>query len=432
MIMNDMVLISVDDHAVEPREMFERHVPARYSDLAPRNVTVGGKNRWVFEGSFVPMIGMNAVAGRPRHEYGMEASAFSEMREGAYDVHKRIDDMNANGVMGSLCFPSLPGFAGHNFLKYKDREAGLAVVRAYNDWHFEDWCGPYPDRFIPMAIVPLWDGQLAAAEMERMAKRGVHALTFPDNPTAWGLPSIHSPEWDALWKVCADHDVMICCHIGSGGGAPHASDDTPIEAWILSMPISIANSAADWIHSDLWQRYPDLKMTLSEGGIGWIPYFLERADITHERHRDWSNADFGGKMPSQVFREHIVTCFIDETFGVRNVADIGEDMITWECDYPHADTTWPESPEFLWPALKDMPQRIIDKITHQNAMRLYHFDPFVNRTREQSTVGALRRLATHVDTRPSEGVGGARPGDAGRRVTSGDVNRIMAEIATAS
>src|SRR3546814_20917558 len=91
--------------------------------------------------------------------------------------------MNVNGVLGSLCCPSLPGFAGHNFLKYKDRGAGLAAVRAYNDWHFEDWCSPYADRFIPMAVVPLWDGQLAAAEMERMARRGVPALTFPDNPT---------------------------------------------------------------------------------------------------------------------------------------------------------------------------------------------------------------------------------------------------------
>src|SRR3546814_15083662 len=85
--------------------------------------------------------------------------------------------------------------------------------------------------------------------MELMARPGVHALTFPDNPTAWGLPSIHSPEWDALWKTCADYEVMICCHIGSGGGAPHASMDTPIEAWLLSMPIPIANSAADWMHS---------------------------------------------------------------------------------------------------------------------------------------------------------------------------------------
>src|SRR3546814_11257131 len=80
-------------------------------------------------------------------------------------------------------------------------------------------------------------------------------------------------------------------------------------------------------------------MTLSEGGIGWIPYFLERADITHDRHGDWSRSDFGGRKPSEVFHDHIVTCFIDESFGVRNIADIGEDMVTWECDYPHADTT---------------------------------------------------------------------------------------------
>ncbi|MDB5425491.1 MAG: hypothetical protein JWQ29_2907 [Phenylobacterium sp.] len=429
MRMEDMVLVSVDDHAVEPRDMFERHVPAAYRGLAPRCVRVGTRDRWVFEDSFVPMIGMNAVAGRPRHEYGMEAGSFDEMREAAWNVHRRVEDMDANGVLGSLCFPSLPGFAGHTFLKYKDRTAALAVVRAYNDWHFEDWCGAYPDRFIPMALLPLWDGALAAAEMERMARRGVHAVTFPDNPAAWGLPSIHSPEWAPLWKVCADHDVMICCHIGSGAGAPHASDDTPIEAWILSMPMSIANSAADWLHARIWQQYPDLKMSLSEGGIGWIPYFLERADITHQRHREWSHCDFAGKAPSQVFREHFVTCFIDETFGPRNVAEIGEDMITWECDYPHADTTWPEAPEFLWGAVKAMPDKVIDKLTHQNAMRLYRFDPFAGRPREDCTVGALRARAGGVDTRTQAMAPGVKPGEAGRRVTSGDVNRMLADMA---
>lgn len=428
MQMDDMVLVSVDDHVVEPRDLFERHMPAKFRDKAPRNVRVGTRDRWVFEDSFVPMIGMNAVAGRPREEYGMEAGAFSEMREAAWNVHRRIDDMNANGVLGSLCFPSLPGFGGHNFLKYKDREAALATVRAWNDWHFEDWCGSYPDRFIPLAILPLWDGALAAAEMERMARRGVHAVTFPDNPTAFGLPGIHHAEWEPLWKVCADYEVMICCHIGSGPGAPHASSETPINAWIVSMPISIANSAADWLHSRIWQKHPTLKMTLSEGGIGWIPYLVERADITHERHRAWTFSDFGGKLPSEVFREHFVTCFIDETYGMRNIEAIGEDMVCWECDYPHADTTWPESPENLWNAIGSMPDRIINKITHENAMRHYHFDAFARRPKEKATVAALRAEATHVDTRP-KALSGAKPATTGSCVTSGDVNRMMQDLA---
>ncbi|MBU3993814.1 MAG: amidohydrolase, partial [Alphaproteobacteria bacterium] len=253
--------------------------------------------------------------------------------------------------------------------------------------------------------------------------------TFPDNPTAWGLPSIHNAEWDALWKVCADYDVMICCHIGSGPGAPHASEETPIDAWIVSMPISIANSAADWLHSEVWRKYPNLKMTLSEGGIGWIPYFTERADITFERHREWTFSDFGGKLPSEVFREHMVTCFIDEAYGVRNIEAIGEDMVCWECDYPHADTTWPEAPEYLWRSIANMPDRVINKITHENAMRLYHFDPFAHRAKAASTVGALRALATDVDTTPLESVGGAKPVSSGHRITSGDVNRMMQVMA---
>src|SRR3546814_10103053 len=100
MQMDDMVLVSVDDHVVEPRDMFERHMPVRYRDLAPRNIRLGTRDRWVFEDSFVPLIGMNAVAGRPRHEYGMVAGPFDEMREAAWHVHKRAEDMNVNGLLG--------------------------------------------------------------------------------------------------------------------------------------------------------------------------------------------------------------------------------------------------------------------------------------------------------------------------------------------
>src|SRR5690606_3946016 len=142
-----------------------------------------------------------------------------------------------------------------------------------------------------------------------------------------------------------------------------------------------------------------------------IPYFTERADITHDRHREWSHCDFEGKLPSEVFREHNVTCFIDEPYGMRNIDAIGEEMVCWECDYPHADTTWPEAPEFLWRSLTGLSDKIIDKVTHQNAMRLYNFDAFAHRTRAESTVAALRALAMHVDTRPSENVSGAKPGD---------------------
>ncbi|HQD16003.1 MAG TPA: amidohydrolase family protein, partial [Ottowia sp.] len=269
--------------------------------------------------------------------------------------------------------------------------------------------------------------QAAAAEVKRLAAQGVHALTLSDNPTVHGYPSIHNDHWDPLWKACADNNVVICCHIGTGVKAAHASDESPIDAWITSMPISISNSAADWIWAPMWKKYPKLRMALSEGGIGWIPYLLERADFTHNHHKAWTNSNFGGKKPSDIFNEHIITCFIEDAFGLKNLDAINVDMVTWECDYPHSDCTWPESANVFWKQAQHLPDEIINKISHLNAMREFSYDPFAILGRENCTVGALRAQAGHVSIEPALGLGGAAPErDPNKPVTSGDINKMFA------
>lgn len=423
---NDMILVSVDDHLIEPEDMFLKHMPERFKDRAP-SVQKGAKgaHNWQIEGQRAPGLGLNAVVGRPRSEYGFEPVAYEHVRSGCYNVDARIDDMNANGVLGSICFGSFPGFAGARFQKMKDKELALATVRAYNDWHIHDWCGRHPGRFIPLAILPLWDPKLAVAEVERMSRLGCHAITFPENPAAIGLPSLHDECWEPLWGICEQNKVVVCCHIGSSGNAPYCSDDSPISAWITSMPISIAAAASDWLFARFWRRYPGLRMALSEGGIGWVPYFLERADFTYSHHGAWTGADFGGERPSDVFRKHIITCFIDDEFGLRNRQDVGVDMMCWEADYPHSDATWPESPDLLWNGMRTLPKSDIDKITHLNAMREFSFDPFSFLGRENCTVGALRAKAKHVDTSPKS-LGGLKPDSrSSGQVTAADIKKIL-------
>jgi len=428
MKVEDLILVSVDDHAIEPPNAFARHMPARFKGREPHVVKRGERDVWVFEEQATGYMGLNSVVGRPKEEYGMEPLGYEQMRRGTWNISDRVDDMNANGVLGSLCFPTFPGFAGQRFQVHADRDVSLAAIQAYNDWHLHDWCNAAPGRFIPLMLVPWWDMQAAAAEVTRLAKLGVHALSFSDNPALHGFPSIHSDYWDPLWKACADNNVVICCHIGTGIKAEHASDLSPIDAWITSMPISIANSAADWIWAPMWKKFPDLRMALSEGGIGWIPYLLERADFTHRHHHAWTNADFGGKKPSDIFRKHFITCFIEDNFGLQNLKFMNEDMVTWESDYPHSDCTWPHSPEVAWESLKRLPKAAIDKVTHLNAMREFSYDPFAILGRENCTVGALRAQATHVSTEPALGMGGAAPKrEKGKPVTSGDINAMFAQ-----
>ena len=433
MKMNDLILVSVDDHVCEPPDMWDRHVDPKWKDRAPRLVhKQDGSDVWVFEGQQIPNVGLNAVAGRRPEEYGMEPTALSQLRPGCFDIDARIGDMNANGVLGSLCFPTVPGFVGELFgrqAKAGNRDLAITMLRAYNDWHIDEWCGKYPGRFLALAIPPIWDVEEMAREVRRVARKGCHAITFADSPGGLGgYPSLHSEHWDPFWKACADEGTVVCIHIGSGAGMKLEDPGAPVEVMIVSTPISLFNCATELVFSPIFSKFPTLKIALSEGGIGWIPYFLERIDYVHHHHHRWTLHGFpNGKKPSDVFREHVICCFIDDAAGVRNRDLVGIDNITWECDYPHSDSTWPTAPEILWKSLAGVPDDDIHKMTWRNAARHFQYDPFKHIPKEQCTVGALRAQAKGVDLTPRVGGGGKEPSDyASGYATIGDIMKQMA------
>jgi predicted TIM-barrel fold metal-dependent hydrolase len=394
----DMILVSVDDHLVEPPDLFEAHITSKYAAAAPRVVRQDdGSDVWVFNGTVIPNIGLNAVAGRPREEYGVEPTAYDEMRPGCYDVHERIKDMNAGGILASMNFPSFPGFSGRLFAGCADKDLALAVLRAYNDWHIDQWCGSYPGRFIPMALPVLWDPDLAAAELRRVSAKGCHSITFTENPAALGFPSFHDPSWDPLWQAACDEGTIISIHLGSSGQLAVTAPNAPVDVMITLQPMNICQAAADVLWSRVPKQYPDIRFALSEGGTGWIPYFLDRLDRTYEMHHAWTGQDFGGSLPSEVFRKHFLTCFIADPIGIQLRDVIGIDNIAWESDYPHSDSTWPESAEELALVAAYVPDSDLARITYQNACRWYRFDPFAHRGKDRSTVAALRAEAAGHD-----------------------------------
>lgn len=403
MNLEDMILISVDDHVVEPPDVFEGRLSKAFQDDAPKLVTKpDGSDQWVFEGVDIPNVGLNAVSGRPPEEYGVEPTSFAEIREGAYDVDRRIDDMNANGVLASMNFPSFPQFCGQMFNNAQDKDLGLAVLRAYNDWHLEGWAGAFPGRFLPLGLVPYFDPEAMAAEVRRLAAAGCFAVTWSENPEKLGHPSFHNRHWDPFWAACEETGTVVCLHIGSSSQVVITSMEASINTMLTLQPINLVHAAADLLWSPVLDRFPKVRFALSEGGIGWIPYFLERADYVYRNHRVWTGSDFGDQLPSDRFRERFLTCFIEDAHGLANREQIGVSTMCWEADYPHSDSTWPRSPESVWAGLTaaGVPADEIDAITHSNAMRAFSFDPFVHRSRERCTVGALRAEARHVDTSP--------------------------------
>ncbi len=408
-----MIFISVDDHVVEPPHLFDGRLPAKYADQAPRVVqNERGDDVWVFEGSTIPNIGLNAVAGRPREEYGVNPTSFEEMRPGCYDIHERVKDMSAGGVLASMCFPSFPAFSGRLFAACPDKDLALATVQAYNDWHIDEWAGTYPGRMIPMALPVLWDPQRCGDEIRRVAAKGCHSVTFTENPAELGYPSFHQEHWDPMWQALVDEGTILNIHLGSSGRLAVTAPDAPIDVMMTLQPMNICMAAADLVLSRVFKKYPDLKVALSEGGTGWIPYFLDRLDRTFDMHHAWTGMDFGeGVMPSDVFRRHILTCFIADPIGLALRDEIGIDNICWEQDYPHSDSSWPSAPEELveMAAKYGVTDAELDKITHENAMRWYRFDPFAHIPREQCTVGALRGVGgrpRHLD--PVDGPGPLR------------------------
>ncbi|HEX2381474.1 MAG TPA: amidohydrolase family protein [Acidimicrobiales bacterium] len=427
MNVEDMIMISVDDHVVEPPHVFEGRLPTTYADLAPKVVrNAHGDDVWSFNGGSIPNIGLNAVAGRPREEYGVNPTSFDEMRRGCWDIHERVKDMSAGGVLACMCFPSFPSFSGRVFAGVDDKDLAAALVRAYNDWHIEDWCGSYPGRHIPMALPMLWDPAATAAEVRRVAAKGCHSLTFTENPAALGLPSFHSDHWDPMWDALVETGTILNVHLGSSGQLAVTAPDAPMDVMITLQPMNICMAAADLVWSRVFKKYRSLRVALSEGGTGWIPYFLDRLDRTYDMHHLWTHQDFGDELPSEVFRRHILTCFIADPVGIQLRNDIGIDNICWEQDYPHSDSSWPHAPEELHRVATQygVPDEELHKITHENAMRWYQFDPFAHRDKSQCTVGALRAEVAGHDVR-------VRSMDTGRREQSSISLSELARSATA-
>ncbi len=400
---DDLILVSVDDHVVEPPHLFEGRLSGAAAEIAPRLEKLeNGRDVWMFQGTALPNVGLNAVAGRVPEEYGVDPLAFEQMRAGCYDVDARIDDMNANGVLGSLNFPSMTGFAGQLFSTVEDKSVALELCQAYNDWHVDDWCGTHPGRMIPCGILPIWDPTCMADEVRRLADKGCHAVTFSENPEKIGLPSWHSDHWDPFLAACVETGTVICLHIGSSSETVITSIEAPIDTMITLQPVNIVQAASDLVWSPVFRKFDGLRIALSEGGIGWIPYFCERIDYVYRHHRAWTNQDFGDRLPSEVFAEHILTCFIDDPVGIEVRRHLNGANLHWECDYPHSDSSWPNSPELLHAQLDGVPDDEVAAITHGNAMRNFSYDPFAHLSREECTVGALRARAkaSGVDTTP--------------------------------
>jgi predicted TIM-barrel fold metal-dependent hydrolase len=372
MLPDDVQIVSVDDHVIEHPNVFQDRLPQKHKELGPRNVRDDeGRDVWMFEGRPHYNIGLNAVAGREYKDFGVDPVAYDEMRPGCYKPADRIRDMDVDGIQAQLCFPTFPGFCGSTFLAAEDKELAAACVSAWNDWMIDEWCAAAPDRQIPLALVPFWDIDATKTEVERVAARGAKAVSFTESPHALGLPSFHTEHWDPLLAVLNETGIPMALHFGSGG-APTVAAEAPFTTAIALFGINSQMATIDLVNSQVFTRFPKLKVALSEGGIGWLPYILERADYTWERHR-WYTGMEDAMRPSELFRKHIFGCFIADDAGLANLERIGVDNVMFESDYPHSDSNWPNARKLLAESLAKLPDDVARKVAEDNARRVFDF-----------------------------------------------------------
>ena len=365
-------LFSVDDHIVEPAHVWSGRVASKYQDRVPHVVEVDGRQVWQWEGGQELTMGLNAVAGKPREEWGMEPARFEDMIPGCYDPVERSKDLLSNGIFASVAFPTLPGFGGRKFATFADMDLALVCVQAWNDYMLEEWCAAAPEQFVPMHILPVWDVDLCVKENERMVAKGSKAICFIEDPQLVDLPNYHGGYWNPLFASAQETDVPVCMHIGSGGSQVSLEGLNPMTEIAAAFTMA-ARSSVNMMVSPIPRLFPDVKLVWSEGGIGWIPAAIERADRQWERHGFWTHLDNHDITPGDVARRNMWFCMIEEPLGITYRHDFKVENILWESDYPHADTPFPKTQMSAKEVFVDVPQDEVDLITHKNAEKLFHF-----------------------------------------------------------
>jgi len=360
-------IISVDDHVIEPPDVWLNRLPAKYKDRAPRLQRLKGvldgsrgqfsikedpdhpdakwADQWVYDDLRMAIPSGQAQVGPLASMLHTVAISYDEIDPGTWQQKPRLEAMDRNHVEAALCFPTMPRFCGQTFAEREDKELALLCVQAYNDWMIDEWCaGDGYGRLLPLTIIPLWDVDLAVAEVERCADKGSHAIAFSECPPHLGLPSIHSGYWNKLWSACEATDTVVNMHIGSSSRMPSTGPDSPA---LVTKSLSFLNSLGtliDWLASGTLPRHPGLRIALSESQVGWIPFVLGRLDNEWELGHLFEK-DLRSRVPEppSTYMPQVFGCIFDDLSGLEVREKVGMTQIMFETDYPHGDTSYPNS-----------------------------------------------------------------------------------------
>jgi predicted TIM-barrel fold metal-dependent hydrolase len=374
-------VVSVDDHAIEPIDLFQDRIPSTLKDDAPRLVVDGeGVPFWLIDDVPFAVTMRDGPFGHPGDEWSWQPMKPSEFREGIVDPKQRLHDMDLNGVWSSLCFPSLTwGFAGRTFSAMRNPEAGLASLRAYNDWHLEEWVATEPDRFITCQLPWLADPRVGAEEVRRNAARGFVSVTFPEEPMQLGYPELASDHWDEFFGACEETDTIINLHCGTIPLVSYEHRHVQVMMEVLfgfSGPVS----AMSWLYSGVLTKFPGLRVVLTESGISWVPKLQQRLRQVNARMVEsplWipPDNDTVDPHPADVLTTNLYFASIEDRTAFRTFDELPLDHIVMESDYPHADSQWPNLQTLIAEELAPMSAPDARMVCYETACALYRATP---------------------------------------------------------
>ncbi len=379
-------IVDADAHIDPPHDMWANYLPASQKAKAPV-IEEGDECDWIlFEGTRRPVRMISNQAGRAGKDFKM-IGKLSEQRA-VWDSHLRLADMDSDGINSAILFGGGP-------LGTFDNELYMASYEAYQNWVM-DWCSTDKRRLVPIGYVPMRDIDETIGHIQRLAKMGFKAVNlpaFPQNPDGWSTSSgvsalkegqvsaltgdpkgalqYYQPEFDRLWTVICDLDLVVTMHLGGRvprfGDAQHFLPDMPMSKMAMAEPVGI------FIFNAIFQRFPKLKLVQVESGVGWFAWYCEYITRTWEKQRFWTESPLT-ESPAYYMENNVYGSFIQDRVGIvsRNLPGAGN--IMWSSDYPHSETTFPNSHSIIQRDFAGVPEADIRDIICNRARNLYGLD----------------------------------------------------------
>ena len=380
-MVHDMI-ISGDTHIVEPPDLYASRITGKMKGRVPRikrQKMADGRDfdAWFIGDTQVVTLGAVTQAGRRFEDTSKIdfVGVWEDVRQGAYEPHAMIKELAIDGIWGAVVQPSQGLFWYH----LDDSELLSALCRAYNDW-IADFCRPYPGRLRGIGMINVDDVAEACEELERCATLGLGGVFIPVTPLP-GRP-YRDPMYQRFWATAQDVDLPLLMHLATQrANVPGCEISISFKTFTPAglrptQDYWVRYALTDMIFAGVCERYPRLQVGSVEHEISWAPHWLKQMDYTYKERPVYSGyKSKEGLLPSDYWRRNMFAVFQEDDVAVQLRHRIGIDNLLWGNDFPHSESTWPKSQEFLQQMFQEVPAEERRKLLLDNAVRIFRFAP---------------------------------------------------------